>query len=67
MKGVNKDISALIKEAEDQGWRKKVGKRGHIKLYSPHNDVIVVLAATTRNRRAVDNAKTELRKGGMKV
>ena len=60
---LSKDIRKLVKAAERHGWR--VVDRGQRWLcYSPDGETIVTVHKTPSDRRAILNARAELRKGG---
>lgn len=61
----NKNLNDLIRIAYQQGWTGKKKGGSHLKLYSPDGKKIVIVAVSTRNRRAVQNTKSELKSGGV--
>lgn len=62
----NKDLNKLIKVAYQQGWIPIKRKRSaHLKLLSPDGKKIVTISFTTKSRRAIKNAKSELENGGV--
>jgi predicted RNA binding protein YcfA (HicA-like mRNA interferase family) len=61
---MKKEIKALRKEAEAQGWRVELRKGGHLAFYSPHGKGIVFAPSTPSDRRSINNVIADLRKYG---
>jgi hypothetical protein len=59
-----KDFSALVKEAEGQGWRVQRTKKGHWRLLAPDGVGIVIAAGTPSDRRGFDNTVASMRRYG---
>lgn len=62
--GFNKEWKRLIGECQSAGGRVEPKKKG-IMIYGPNG--IVTLHASTSDRRALANARSELRKAGLAV
>lgn len=60
-----REIEELIHEIEDQGYAVKFGKNGHWKVYTPQG--IVILPGTSSDFRGIKNAKSQLRRYGVRV
>lgn len=61
---LRKEMSAVIREAERQGWRAELGRGGHWKLYAPDGRTIVTAASTPGTRSTVDKTVALMRKCG---
>lgn len=53
---------AVIKAADEQGWRIREGK--HYMCLAPDGVTIVVIAKTGSDRRGLDNAIAKMRRAG---
>lgn len=62
-----KEVRKLISLAEEQGWRVELKKGGHYRLYSPDGKTIVTAGSTPSDRRAYQNIKSDLKRGGLKL
>ena len=66
--GISKEMKALIKSAEDQGWEVRKQRGGHIRLKPPNRKNGMVFAATTpSDPRALLNVKKEMQRRGLKL
>lgn len=65
MGSAQKEIRAIVKAAEEQGWRVKQGK-AHYLLLAPDGINKVTVASTPSDHRALDNAISRLRRYGLK-
>lgn len=61
---MRKDVRALVREAERQGWMAVRLTSGHVQLLSPDGTTIVVLPGTPSSQRWRTRAIAQLRKGG---
>ena len=61
------DEKRLIKAVEEAGWRVEQGRDGAWKAYSPDGKTIVRIHATNSDRRWLENALSDLRRGGFDV
>ncbi len=62
----DKALSELLAVAEDQGWHIK-RERKHVKCLAPDGHTIVVVGYSAHGNRALENARAELRRGGLRV
>lgn len=61
----SKEIKALIKDLEDQGWRVVLARSGHYKAYPPDKrQDMVVMPSTPSDHRSLKNTIRDLRHSG---
>jgi hypothetical protein len=60
-----KDVQAIVKAAESQGWTVKRTARGHYLFFSPNGDFVCDLSGTPSSQREVTNKLHRLRKAGL--
>lgn len=63
MASYSKEVKNLLKQAEKQNWRVKEKKKGWM-LYSPDGVTKVMIHKTASDHHALDNAVSEMRRGG---
>lgn len=61
------DEKRLIKAVGDAAWRIEQGRDGAWKAFSPDGRTIVRIHATNSDRRWLENALSDLRRGGFDV
>ncbi len=57
-----KDLKALARELEREGWTRRQTRTGHVKLMPPGGGRPLVLSHTPSRPRAVARAKADLRR-----
>ena len=62
----DKELKALIRAAEKQGWRVERTKKGHWQFYAPDGENIVTAAGTSGGGRGTSNLLSRLRRYGFK-
>ncbi len=62
----DKALSELLEEAVRQGWRLQ-RERKHVKCLGPDGHTMVVVGYSAHGHRALENARAELRRGGLDV
>lgn len=61
----DKDLNALIKRAEKQGWRVVKNNNSHLAWYPPDGGEFVITGSTPSEPRSFNNAKACLRRHGL--
>ncbi len=62
---LKKDLHAVLREAENQGWRVELRRGGHYKLYPPGGRGIpITTGSTPSDRRALRNRIARMRRYG---
>ena len=61
---MNKEIRAIIEEAERQGWRSRPMANGHTRLYGPDGRTQITLPGTPSDYRSLKNAIADMRRVG---
>ncbi len=61
---MNKEVKAIIREAERQGWRSRLMSNGHTRLYAPDGKTQITLPGTPSDHRALKNAISDMRRVG---
>ena len=62
----DKALSDLLAEATRQGWRIE-RERKHVKCLAPDGHTMVVVGYSGHGNRALENARAELRRAGLRV
>jgi hypothetical protein len=62
----DKELSDLLAEAVRQGWRIE-RERKHVKCLAPDGHAMVVVGYSAHGNRALENARAELRRAGLRV
>jgi predicted RNA binding protein YcfA (HicA-like mRNA interferase family) len=63
----SKEIKALIKDLEAQGWRVVLARSGHYKAYPPDKGQdMVTMPSTPSDHRSMRNTMRDLRHSGYK-
>ena len=62
----DKNLSDLLAEAVRQGWRIE-RERKHVKCLAPDGQTMVVVGYSAHGNRALENARAELRRAGLRV
>lgn len=60
IRGINKDVKKLIREAEEKGWQFESTKAGHIRGKHADGVRIVFISGTPSDTRAVHNIRKDL-------
>lgn len=60
IRGINKDVKKLIREAEEKGWRFESTKAGHIRAKHSDGVRMVFISGTPSDIRAVHNIRKDL-------
>lgn len=61
-----KDVEAIVKAAEDQGFQVKKTTRGHYVFRTPDGEFICDLSGTPSSQREVTNKLHKLRRAGLR-
>jgi predicted RNA binding protein YcfA (HicA-like mRNA interferase family) len=61
-----KDLKAIIREAEKQGWRTRRTKQGHVMFYAPDGINKVTASGTSGDQKELNNLLAGLRRYGFK-
>lgn len=64
MANPQKEIKEIVKAAEEQGWRVKATKRGHLMFFAPDGINKVTAGGTPSDYRALANLLSDLRRYG---
>lgn len=64
MAPAKKELKEIVKAAEEQGWRAKTTKKGHLMLFAPDGINKVTASGTPSDHRALDNLLSNLRRYG---
>ncbi len=65
---VDRKVRPLVKVAVKQGWRVEIGRNQHLRFCPPDKDRRpVVVSATPSDRRAMLNARANLRRQGLEL
>lgn len=59
---MNREIKQIVRDAEDRGWTRELGRNGHIKLRHPVTNKLVVMSSTPSDVRALKNIRAELKR-----
>jgi hypothetical protein len=62
----DKELSDLLADAVRQGWRIE-RERKHVKCLAPDGHTMVVVGYSAHGNRALENARAELRRAGLRV
>lgn len=57
----------LVRQAEAEGWRVAVTKRGHLRMYAPDGKTMVGFSGTPSDWRSLRNFRAKLRAAGVAV
>ena len=63
---VEREVRAVVEEAQRQGWRLEVLRSGHPMLLAPDNSTKVVLPGTPSDRRFLPNGIALMRRAGFR-
>lgn len=64
MASAQKELKEIVKAAEEQGWRVKVLKNGHLMFLAPDGINKATTGGTPSDHRAIDNHLSRLRRYG---
>jgi hypothetical protein len=64
MTSAKKELKEIVKAAEEQGWRVKETKKGHLMFYAPDGVNKVLAAGTPGGGRGMENLVAKLRSYG---
>lgn len=65
--GSRKEIKAIIRQLEDQGWTVEIRRGGHYRAKAPDGKGIAFFPVTPSDHRGLKNLKADLRKLGAKI
>ena len=63
----SKEVEQLIRVAEDQGWRTRRTKRGHVVFYAPDGEGTAGTGGTPSDHRSIKNFRAQLKRLGLKI
>jgi len=62
----DKALSNLLDSAVRQGWRIE-RERKHVKCFAPDGQAMVVVGYSAHGNRALENARAQLRRAGLRI
>lgn len=65
--GKDKELAAIFRKLEEQGWRVELSRSCHWRCYSPDGKAILGMGSTPGAYTAMKNFKAQLRRAGAKL
>lgn len=62
-----KEMKALLKAAEEQGWTVRFTGSGHYQWKAPDGQTIIVTPSTPSDHRSMSNTRAQLKRAGLNL